>query len=82
MTWHRIPMFYIEISVFPNAMFFLYMRADTQCLKDPIEAFADRFMSQDFTHTNVNDMWIESKTFFLKAMDKFFPSKMTKGKLG
>ena len=39
-------------------------------------------MSQDFTHINVNDMWIEFKTVFLKAVDKFIPSKMTKRKLG
>ena len=32
------------------------MRADMQSLKDHIRAFADRFMSQDFTHINVNDM--------------------------
>ena len=27
-------------------------------------------------------MWIEFKTVFLKAVEKFIPSKMTKGKLG
>ena len=51
-------------------------------LKDHMTAFADRFMSQDFTHINIHDMWIEIKMVFLKAMDKFIPSKMTKGKLG
>ena len=51
-------------------------------LKDHMRVFADRFMSQDFTHINVNDMWIEFKTVFLKAVDKFIPSKMTKGKPG
>ena len=61
---------------------FLYKRADMQGLKDHMRAFADRFMSQDFTHISVNDMWIELKTVFLKAVDKFIPSKMTKGKLG
>ena len=59
---------------------FLYKRADMQGLKNHMRAFADRFMS--FTHINVNDMWIEFKTVFLKAVDKFVPSKMTKGKLG
>ena len=44
-----------------------------QGLKDHMTAFADRFMSQDFTHINVNDLWIEIKTVFLKAMDKFIP---------
>ena len=39
-------------------------------------------MSQNFTHIIVNAMWIEFKTTFLKAVDKFIPSKMTKGKLG
>ena len=47
-----------------------------------MRAFADRFISQDFTHISVNDMWIEFKTVFLKAVDKLIPSKMTKGKLG
>ena len=61
---------------------FLYKRADTQGLKDHMRAFADRFMSQDFTRINVNDMWIEFKTAFLKAVDKFISSKMTKRKLG
>ena len=61
---------------------FLYKRADMQDLKDHMTAFADRFMSQDFPHINVNDMWIEFKTVFLKAVDKFIPSKMSKGKLG
>ena len=53
-----------------------------QSLKDHMRVFADRFMSQDLTHINVNDMWVEFKTVFLKAVDKFIPSKMTKGKLG
>ena len=53
-----------------------------QGLKNHMRAFSDRFMSQDFTHINVNDMWIEFMTVFLKAVDKFIPSKMTKGKLG
>ena len=61
---------------------FLYKRVDMQGLKDHIRAFADCFMLQDFTHINVNDMWLEFKTVFLKAVDKFIPSKMTKGKLG
>ena len=61
---------------------FLYKRADMQGLKDHMRVFAYRFMSQDFTHISVNDMWIEFKTVFLKAVDKFIPSKMTKGKLG
>ena len=39
-----------------------------QGLKDHMRAFADHFMSQDFTH--------------IKDVDKFSPSKMTKGKLG
>ena len=47
-----------------------------------MRAFADRFISQDFTHISVNDMGIEFKTVFLKAVDKLIPSKMTKGKLG
>ena len=38
-----------------------------------IRTFADRVMSQDFTHINVNDKWIEFKTVFLKAVDKFIP---------
>ena len=37
---------------------FLYKRADMQGLKDHMRAFADRFMSQDFTHISVSDMWI------------------------
>ena len=53
-----------------------------QGFKDHIRAFADCFMWQDFTHISVSDMWIEFKTVFLKAVDKFIPSKMTKGKLG
>ena len=40
---------------------FVYKRTDMQGLKDHTKAFADRFMSQDFTHINVNDMWIEFK---------------------
>ena len=51
-----------------------------QGLKDHMRAFADRFMTRDFIHINVNDMWIEFKTVFLKAVDKFIPLKMTKGK--
>ena len=39
-------------------------------------------MSQEFTHINVNDMCIEFKKVFLKAVDKFIPSKMTMRKLG
>ena len=42
-----------------------------------MRAFVDRFMPQDFSHINVNDMWTEFKTVFLKA-----PSEMTKAKLG
>ena len=44
--------------------------------------FADRFMSQDFAHVDVNEMWIELKTVLLNAVNKFIPSKMTIGKLG
>ena len=51
---------------------FLYKRADMQGLKDHLRAFADRFMP-DFTHISVNDMWIELKTVFLKAVNKFIP---------
>ena len=41
-----------------------------------MRAFADRFQLQDFnTHVNVNDKWIEFKTIFLKAVDKFISSK-------
>ena len=61
---------------------FLYKRADMQGLKDHILAFADRFMSQDFAHVDVNEMWNEFKTVLLNAVNKFIPSKMTKGKLG
>ena len=61
---------------------FLYKRADMQSLKDHMRAFADSFMSQDFTRISVNDMWIEFKTVFLKAVDKFVPSKVTREKLG
>ena len=60
---------------------FLYKRADMQGLKDRMRAFADRFMLQEFTHIIVNDMCIEFKTVFLKAVDKFIPSEMTMGKL-
>ena len=65
----------------PRKVFF-NKRADMQGLKDHMRALADRFMSQDFTHINVDGMWIEFKTVFLKAVDKFIPSKMAKGKLG
>ena len=34
---------------------FLYKRADMQGLKDHMLAFADRFMSQDFAHVDVNE---------------------------
>ena len=60
---------------------FLYKRADMQGLKDHMRVFANRFMLQEFTHIMVNDMWIEFKKVFLKAVDKFIPSEMTMGKL-
>ena len=50
---------------------FLYMWADMQGLQDHMRAFAWRFMSHDFAHISVNDMWTEFKTVFLKAVDKF-----------
>ena len=57
----------------PRKVFF-YKQADMHGFKDHMRAFADRFMSQDFTHVNVNDsMWIEFKTIFLKAVDTFIP---------
>ena len=53
-----------------------------QGLYDHMRAFADSFMSQDFTHINVYDMWKEFKTVFIKAVDKFIQSKITQSKLG
>ena len=47
-----------------------------QGLKDHMKAFAHRFILLTSMLT------IEFKTVFLKVMDKFIPSKMTKGKLG
>lgn len=53
-----------------------------QGLKDHMHTFAERFLAQDFTHISVNEMWIEFKTVFLDAINKFIPTKMTKAKVG
>ena len=57
---------------------FLYKRADVQGLKDHMLTFAGRFMTQDFAHVDVNEMWIEFETVLLNAVTSLSRPKWRK----
>ena len=42
--------------------------------------FKDAYLSEDHSHMSGNDMWVKFKTGFVKAVERFIPSKMTKTK--
>ena len=37
-------------------------------------------LSEDSSHMSKNDMWVKDKASFLKAVERFIPTKMTKTK--
>ena len=42
--------------------------------------FKDAYLSEDHSHMPVNEMWVKFKTGFVEAVERFFPSRMTKTK--
>ena len=59
---------------------YLYKRADMVGLKDNMAQYKDVYLSEDHSHMSVNDMWVNFKTGFVEAVERFIPSKMTKTK--
>ena len=59
---------------------YLYKRADMVRLKDHMTQFKDAYLSEDHSHTSVNDMWVKFKTGFVEAVERFIPAKMTNTK--
>ena len=47
-----------------------------------MQGLKDHMRPDGILLTSMLTIWIEFKTVFLKAVEKFIPSKMTKGKLG
>ena len=58
-----------------SRIIYLYKRADMAGLKDHMTQFKDAYLSGDH-----NDMWVNFKTGFVVAVERFIPSKMTKTK--
>ena len=59
---------------------YLYNCADMVGLKDHMTQFKDAYLSEDHSHMSVNGMWVNFKTGFVEAVERFIPSKMTKTK--
>ena len=59
---------------------YLYNRADMSGLSDHMSQFKESYLSEDHSHMSVNEMWVNFKTGFLEAVERFIPSKMTKTK--
>ena len=57
---------------------YLWKRVDMVGLKDHMTQFKDAYLSKDHNHMSVNDMWVDFKTDFVEAVERFIPSKMTK----
>ena len=49
-------------------------------LHDHMSQFKEFYLSEDHSHTSVNEMWIKFKNGFLEAVERFIPIKMTKTK--
>ena len=71
---------YVEYDIKASRKMFLYKRADMVGLKDHMAQFKDAYLSEDYSHMSVNDMWVKFKTGFVEAVERFIPSKMTKTK--
>ena len=61
---------------------FLYKRADMQGFKEHMRFLRIIGCRRILLTSMFNDMCLEFKTVFLKAVDKFILTKITKGKLG
>ena len=49
-------------------------------LRDHLARFRDTFLSSDYSHTSVNDMWVSFKSEVIAAIETFILTKMTKTK--
>ena len=49
-------------------------------LRDHLARFRDTFLSSDYSHTAVNDMWVSFKSEVIAADERFILTKMTKTK--
>ena len=60
---------------------YLHNRADIMTgLRDLMSQFKESYLSEDYIHMSVNEMWIKFKTGFLEAVERFIPTKMTNTK--
>ena len=59
---------------------YFYKRADMDGLRGHLARFKDSFLSSDYSHLSVNDMWVSFMSEVLAAIERFIPSKMTKTK--
>ena len=57
---------------------YLYKCADMVGLKDHMAQFKDAYLSEDHSHTPVNDMWVKFKTGLVEAVERL--SKLIKTK--
>ena len=60
---------------------YLYKRADMVSLKDHMTQCKDAYLSEDHSHTSVNNEWVKFKRGFvdmIEAIESFIPSKLTK----
>ena len=51
-------------------------RANMDGLRDHMGRFRDSLFSTDHEHMSVNDLWVNFKSEFTGAMEKFIPSKI------